>query len=86
MGGSTTAYATAGDAFDNWSSQTTNGELMGNVSKSVLVHRVDKSPKTSNSEDSTERGLFGPRRLTWPKEKSKCLDFECNIEFCAIGA
>ncbi|KAM0283185.1 hypothetical protein ACHAO9_009835 [Fusarium lateritium] len=44
-------YATAGDAFGNWGSEPTNGELMGKASNPTLVHRVDESPRTPSSID-----------------------------------
>lgn len=60
---------------------------MGDVSKSVLVHRVDKSPKMPDSGDSTEPELLEPKNLlTCPKENSTCPNFECNVDLNATGA
>ncbi|KAM0468983.1 hypothetical protein ACHAP7_010402 [Fusarium lateritium] len=42
-------YATAGDAFGNWGSEPTNGELMGKASNPTLVHRSLTCPKESNT-------------------------------------
>lgn len=78
-------YATAGDAFGNWGSEPTNGELMGKASNPTLVHRVDESPRTPSSIDSSEQGLFSPKSLTCPKESNTCPDFDCDVDLCATG-
>ncbi|KAF4332668.1 bacteriodes thetaiotaomicron symbiotic chitinase [Fusarium beomiforme] len=78
-------YATAGDAFENWDSEPTNGELMGKASKPVLVHKADESAEAPNAGDSSERGLFGLKSLTCPKEDKKCPDLKCDIDLCATG-
>jgi hypothetical protein len=78
-------YATAGNAFENWDSEPTNGELMGKVSNPVLIQKADESVKAPNSGDSSERGLFGPKSLTCPKEDKKCPDVKCDVDLCATG-